>query len=127
MAHPKTVLKRANWAPEVAVFYFVDLGIKALVSFGPIVVGYFWWLLVRLVGPTHRTHLSSARGGGTPGVLPLFFPSILGCQVSKFLSKNLDQLDQTPRFQYFDKSSGGRMHSKVAVQNLLIFPSTQKK
>jgi hypothetical protein len=36
IAHPRTVFKRANWAPKLAVFIFVDLGLKALVSFGPI-------------------------------------------------------------------------------------------
>jgi hypothetical protein len=41
--------------------------------------------------------------GGTPGVLPLFFPSILGCQVNEFSSEELGQSHETKRFQYFDQ------------------------
>jgi hypothetical protein len=54
MAHPKTVLKRANWAPELAGFsYFCPacgFSFKPLVSLRPIVFEY------SPPDPTHGTH-----------------------------------------------------------------------
>jgi hypothetical protein len=40
IAHRQQELKPRNWAPKLTVFYFVYLGLKPLVSFGPIGVKY---------------------------------------------------------------------------------------
>jgi hypothetical protein len=74
IAHAETVFKRANWAPQLTVFIFVDLGIKALVSLGLKDLAVLPRRLTPLVGPTPSTHHSSARGGGLDTLFPLFFP-----------------------------------------------------
>jgi hypothetical protein len=74
IAHRQQELKPRNWAPEVAVFYFVDLGVKALVSLGPVVIEYSRDISLVLMGPTSSTHHSSARGGGLDTLFPSFFP-----------------------------------------------------
>jgi hypothetical protein len=74
IAHPKTLLKPRNWAPKVATFYFVDLGIKALVSFSPMMCEYSQTVLTGLAGPTSSTHHSSAEGGGLDTLFPSFLP-----------------------------------------------------
>ena len=40
IAHRQKVFKRANWASELTVLFFVDLGLKSLVLFGRIVCEY---------------------------------------------------------------------------------------
>jgi hypothetical protein len=73
IGHRKRVLKRANWAPKVATFHFVDLGIKPLVLFTRIVFECSRDISLVLVGPTSSTHHSSARGGGLDTLFPPFF------------------------------------------------------
>jgi hypothetical protein len=73
VAHRQQELKPRNWAPKLAVFIFVDLGLKPLVSLGLILLEYCWELSMALAGPTHGTHLSSARGGGLAALFPYFF------------------------------------------------------
>jgi hypothetical protein len=73
IGHRKRVLKRANWAPKVAVFIFVDLGIKPLVLFTRIVLEYLQQVFMALAGPTPRTHWSSAKRGGLDTLFTSFF------------------------------------------------------
>jgi hypothetical protein len=73
IAHRKTLLKRANWAPQLAVFIFVYLELKPLVSLGPIVGEYGREVFTELVGPTPRTHWSSAKRGGLDTLFTSFF------------------------------------------------------
>jgi hypothetical protein len=66
IGHRKRVLKRANWAPKVAVFIFVDLGIKPLVLFTRIVLEYLQQVFILVL--TGRVR----RGGDSTHFLPLF-------------------------------------------------------
>jgi hypothetical protein len=74
IAHRQQELKPRNWPPQLAVFIFVYLGVKALVSFGLMVFEYSQDMLMTLAGPTSSTHHSSARGGGLDTLFPSFFP-----------------------------------------------------
>jgi hypothetical protein len=50
------------------------------------------------LGRTHSSYsLLECERGGSPGVIPSFFLSILGCQVNEFSSSELDQSHKTPR------------------------------
>jgi hypothetical protein len=74
MTHQESIVKRANWAPKVAVFIFVDLGLKHKPCLTRIVCEYLRRVSMTLVGPTPSTHHSSARGGGPRGSSPSFSP-----------------------------------------------------
>jgi hypothetical protein len=111
IGHSKQVLKPRNWAPKVSFCPACGFAIKSLVSLDRIVFEYSQDMLMTLAGPTPRTRYSSARGGGLDTLFPLFFYSILGCQVSEFSSTDLGQSHETPRNKHFRYTRGPRLRS----------------